>query len=141
MDGWVVVSCILITRKGNVGKGGAQVNRAATRSQSREGKRERIIVQYLCPFSLKRMKPSSQRTVRSIASYLRGLNILARLPVAVPLYVRIKSIPISNRWVPPRCRLLIILLPVHTTDKTRRRMIRAPIIVIPARTGMCTRGQ
>jgi hypothetical protein len=34
--------------------------------------------------------------------------------------------------VPPRCRLLVILLPVYATDKTQRHMIRASIIIVPA---------
>lgn len=50
-------------------------------------------------------------------------------------------IPISYRRVPPRCRLLVILLPAHAADETRRHMIRAPVVVVPARTGRRTRGQ
>src|SRR6266550_5730784 len=120
----------LLREKGKMGKGGAQVNRAATRSKSREGRRKRMRkkwnpVQYLCPFSLKKMQRNHYRKVQFAPSS----------PVALPRCTRIKSIPISDRRVPPRCRLLVILLPVHATDKTRRRMIRAPIIVVPARTG------
>src|SRR6266550_9047166 len=59
----------LLREKGKMGKGGAQVNRAATRSQSREGRRKRMRkkwnpVQYLCPFSLKKMQRNHYRKVQ-----------------------------------------------------------------------------
>jgi hypothetical protein len=142
--------CLFITKRGNVGKGGAptwqrQDHKAGPKERENERENEREKIEScsisVSLFTKKKGKNYLQNTNCFAAPYLEdsrrkerargGKRIEPSLTVTHPWSVtdqRIKSIitiPISHpSWgVAPRCRLLVMLLPAHAIHKTRRRIL------------------